>query len=265
MILDEILAETRLEVARRKARVSPLEMERLSLAAPPCGAAANRSLAESLGRPGIRCISEIKRRSPSVGWICENADPVAIAKAYRDAGAAAISVLTDGPFFGGSLDDLRAVRAAVQTPLLRKDFMVDGYQVAEARLAGADAILLIVAALDDGELKQLHDEADRLGLDVLVEAHTEEEVARAVALGARIVGVNHRDLRTFKVDTTLAIRMRNAVPAGTLLVAESGIRDRSDVARMQAGGIDAILVGESLMKTADPGEALAELLGPFNP
>ncbi len=265
MILDEILAETRLEVARRKVRVSPLDMERLALAAPPCGAAANRSLGESLSRPGIRCISEIKRRSPSAGWIRENADAVAIARAYRDAGAAAISVLTDGPFFGGSLDDLRAVRAAVATPLLRKDFMVDGYQVAEARLAGADAILLIVAALQDVEMKRLYDEAGRFGLDVLVEAHTEEEVARAVALGAAIVGVNHRDLKTFKVDTTLAIRMRNAVPKGTILVAESGIRDRTDVARMQAGGIDAILVGESLMKTTDPGEALVELLASTNP
>jgi len=260
MILDEILAETRREVARRKATVSPGELEKQALASAPCGVAAGRGFGDSLAQAGIRCISEIKRRSPSAGWIAEKADAVATAKAYRDAGAAAISVLTDGPFFGGSLDDLRAVRAAVQTPLLRKDFMVDAYQIAEARLAGADAILLIVAALQDDEMKHLYDEAARFGLDVLVEAHTEEEVARAVALGARIVGVNHRDLKTFKVDTTLAVRMRSAVPKGTLLVAESGIRDQADVERMRAGGIDAILVGESLMKTGDPGDALTRLL-----
>jgi indole-3-glycerol phosphate synthase len=179
---------------------------------------------------------------------------------YEGAGAAALSVLTDGPFFGGSLDDLRAARAAVRLPVLRKDFIVDRYQVVEARAAGADAILLIVAALTDGELSLLLAEATRLGLDALVEAHDATEIDRALAAGARVVGVNHRDLATFQMDMTLAARLRPRIPSGCVVVAESGIRTGEDVARMRSAGVDAILVGENLMRASDPGTALQVLL-----
>lgn len=256
--LARILATTRATVAARKAALPPAELERLAMAVPR---PEPHRFARALRGPGLGCIAEFKRRSPSAGWIRQGADPAAIARAYAAAGAAALSVLTDEPFFGGSLDDLRAARAAVDLPILRKDFVVDAYQIAEARAAGADAVLLIVAALDDAGLRGLLDEARRLDLDVLVEAHSEVEVERALALGADLLGINHRDLRTFEVDTTLAVRLRDRVPRGTVLVAESGLRTPADVARMRAGGIDAILVGEGLMRQPDPGAALAALLG----
>jgi indole-3-glycerol phosphate synthase len=255
MILDEILAETRKTVAAAQQRLPLDRLEALARQAEP-----PRDFWGALQRAPIACIAEIKRRSPSAGWIREGADAAEVARTYERHGAAALSVLTDEPFFGGSLEDLRRVRAAVGLPLLRKDFIVDRYQIVEARAHGADAILLIVAALTDAELVAFQAEAARWGLDVLVEAHTEAEVERAVATSARIIGINHRDLRTFQVDTTLAPRMRPRIPSGRLVVAESGIRTVEDVRRMRDAGVNAILVGESLMKGVDPGEALARLL-----
>jgi indole-3-glycerol phosphate synthase len=261
MILDDILARTRQTVAAAKERLPWAALEQQAAAAPPPRDFWG-SLRTRLTPAGVSCISEIKRRSPSAGWIREGADPAVIAAAYEAAGAAALSVLTDEPFFGGTLEDLRRARAAVAIPVLRKDFIVDRYQVVEARAAGADAILLIVAALRDEEIVALSAEAARWGLDVLVEAHDAREVRRALDASARIVGINHRDLRTFEVDTTLAARLRPSISRDRLVVAESGIKTRADVLGLRAAGIDAILVGETLMRAPDPGAALAELTGP---
>jgi len=255
MILDDILAETRRTVARAKEARPLAALVREAEAAPP-----PRGFAPALRGEDIACIAEFKRRSPSAGWIREQGDPVQIARAYEAAGAAALSVLTDGPFFGGALADLGLARTAVGLPALRKDFMVDPYQVPEARAAGADAILLIVAALEDRELSALLAEAERFRLDVLVEAHDGAEVDRAVALGAKIIGINHRDLRTFEMDMSLAARLRDRIPADRLVVAESGIRTAGDVQRMRNAGVNAILVGENLMRGEDPGAALRTLL-----
>jgi len=256
MILDDILARTRADLETRKARVAQADVEAAARAAPRA-----RGLASALRRPGrITCIAELKRRSPSAGWIREGADVVAIARSYAAAGASALSVLTDEPFFGGSLDDLRRVRAAVDLPLLRKDFMVDRYQVAEARAAGADAILIIVSALPDERIAELLDAAGELGLDALVETHDAAEVERAVRLGAQIIGVNNRDLKTFTMDRDLAARLRPQIPGGRVVIAESGIRDAADVQQMGRAGVDAVLVGETLMRAPDPGQALRALL-----
>lgn len=268
MILGKICAETRVEVERRK-RALPVE----TLAASARAAGPTRGFARALrapretgrGGPGqgplasLACVGEFKRKSPSAGWINQGAAPAAVAAAYQAAGASALSVLTDAPFFGGSLDDLRAARAACTLPVLRKDFILDAYQLVEARAAGADAVLLIVAALDDTALRALLAEGLALGLDVLVEAHDEGEVRRAVDAGATLVGVNHRDLRTFEMDMTLAVRMRPLLPPGTTVVAESGLGSAEDLRRMADAGIDAVLVGERLMRGADPGAALKNL------
>lgn len=256
MILDDIIEETKKTVSHARYRVPLVELKRLATAA-----AAPLDLAGHLRRgPGIGCIAEIKRRSPSKGWICQDADVAAIARAYQMAGAAALSVLTDGPFFGGSLDDLRTARAAVQIPILRKDFIIDPYQVVEARAAGADAVLLIVAALRDEDLANLLDEVHAWGMQALVETHDAEEADRALAVGAKIIGVNHRDLRTFHMNMDLAVDLRPRIGPDRLAVAESGIATPEDVARMHAAGMDGILVGESLMRAPDPGEALGVLL-----
>ena len=257
MILDEIVARTRADLAlRQRARpVAALEAE--AARRPPV-----RSLARALRQPGrITCIAEFKRRSPSAGWIAEQADPTAMSRAYAAGGASAMSVLTDGPFFGGGLDDLRAARAASELVILRKDFVVDRYQVVEARAAGADALLLIVAALTDPELSALLAATRETGLEALGEAHDAEEVARAVAAGATVIGINNRDLKTFTVDRGLAARLRPQVPAERVIVAESGIRDAADVAALRAAGVDAMLVGETLMRAADPAAGLRALLG----
>ena len=257
-ILARILDEKRREVEASRARVPAAELHGRAASAP-----APRDLASALrrgGAPRPRAIAEIKRASPSAGPIRPDADAAAIAAEYERAGAAAISVLTDGPFFSGSLADLEAVRARVAIPVLRKDFVVDPYQLLEARAHGADAALLIVAALDDARLGELLAAARELSLAALVEVHDAAEAERAVAAGASIVGVNHRDLRTFTVDTTLTARLRPLIPADRVLVAESGIRDAADVARMAESGADAILVGESLMRRPSPGAALQELL-----
>jgi len=256
-VLDEILAHTREEVAAAKARVTPaaLAARACALAAPTRGC--RRAL---LGR-GPRVIAELKRRSPSRGEIRPDFDPVAITRAYEAGGAAALSVLTDERFFGGSLGVLESVRRATSLPLLRKDFVVDPYQIDEARVAGADAVLLIVAALAPAEVLRLREHALSLGLDVLVEVHDEAELDVAKGAGADLVGINNRDLKTFVTDLAVTERLARRVPEGALVVTESGIFGPEDVARLERAGASAFLVGESLMRERDPGLALRRLLG----
>ncbi len=206
---------------------------------------------------GVGVIAEVKRRSPSKGDLAPSLDPALLATTYEAGGAAALSVLTDEEFFGGSADDLRAARAAVALPVLRKDFTVCEADVLDARLMGADAVLLIAAALDDAELSHLHALALAVGLDALVEVHDEVEAARAVEVGARLVGVNQRDLVTFEVDTTRAVRVAASLPDGVVRVAESGITDVAQVGRLVAAGYHGILVGESLVTSPDPAAAVA--------
>ena len=258
-ILAEILAAKVDEVAAARAARPLAELERACADLPPV-----YPLRDALRRPPgqpVRAIAEIKRASPSAGPIRPGADPAAIARDYADAGATAISVLTDRRFFDGELAFLGRVRAAVALPLLRKDFLIDPYQVVEARAAGADAVLLIVAALDDARLGELLGAARAAGMDALVEVHSEAEAERALAAGADLVGVNHRDLATFRMDMGLTGRLRAVVPVDAVLVAESGIRTAADVGALAAAGADAILVGESLMRADSPGQALRALLG----
>ncbi len=254
--LDAILARKRLEVAALEAATPERELRaRLADAPRP------RPLAPALSRRGgpTRVIAEVKRASPSAGAISAGLDAVAQARAYRDAGAAAISVLTDGPGFGGSLADLVAVRAAVDLPVLRKDFTVGGWQLTEARAAGADAALLIVAALSDDELERLLDQCGELGLSALVEVHDAAELARAADAGAAIVGVNNRNLHTFQVDLDTSVRLIPTFPAEMLAVAESGVRTPEDARRLRAAGAPNLLVGEALVRAPDPGALLREL------
>src|SRR4051794_12280709 len=210
---------------------------------------------------GSSVIAEVKRKSPSKGALADIPDPARLAQAYERGGAAAISVLTEQRRFGGSLADLRAVRAAVDIPILRKDFIVDSYQLLEARAAGADMALLIVAALDDDELNRLHDTARELGLTVLVEVHDESETERAVALGAELVGVNARNLKTLAVDDDTFGRLAPIVPEDRVKVAESGIFGPADVERFVAQGARAVLVGEALVKDGDPEAAVRNMTG----
>lgn len=211
--------------------------------------------------PGLSVIAEIKRRSPSKGDLAGELDPRLLAAEYEGGGAAALSVLTDEEFFAGSPADLAAARAAVALPVLRKDFTVSGHDVCDARLMGADAVLLIVAALDESELNALVALAAEVGIDALVEVHDEDEVALALRAGATIVGVNQRDLVTFEVDTQRATRVLRALPSGVVKVAESGITGPADAAVLGQAGFDAILVGESLVCSAHPGAAVSALRG----
>jgi indole-3-glycerol phosphate synthase len=245
-ILDNILANTIQEVAARK-RSRPLaEMREAARQAPPA-----RDFAGALRRETVALIAEVKHASPSKGVLVEDFDPVRIGTAYAENGAVAISVLTDARFFQGHLDHLTRVREAVSVPVLRKDFTVDPYQVVEARAAGADAILLIVAALADDQLADLGALAHELGMAALVEVHNEAELARAVDIGAPLLGVNNRDLKTFAVDLGTTARLAALAPQGVTLVAESGVRDAADVRRMGALGAHAVLVGEALVKSGD--------------
>lgn len=207
----------------------------------------------------LAVIAEVKRRSPSKGDLASALDPATVAAAYAAGGASCLSVLTDEQFFGGSAQDLGAARAAVALPVLRKDFTIDARDVCDARLMGADAVLLIVAALDDPTLVDLHALASDIGLDVLVEVHDEAELERALAVGATLIGVNQRDLVTFEVDTTRATRVAAAMPSGILRVAESGIRGAADAAVLAAAGFDAVLVGESVVTSGDPAGSVAAL------
>jgi indole-3-glycerol phosphate synthase len=252
-ILDRIVEVKRTEVAALVGR-------RDGLRAAALDAAPARGFASAL-RQGDRVavVAEIKRRSPSAGWIHEGVDAAAVASLYASGGAAALSVLTDREFFGGGLSDLAAVRNRVDLPLLRKDFVIDPVQVHEARVAGADAVLLIVRILTDGQLADLLGESAAVGLDVLVETHDAVEVERALAADAAVIGVNSRDLATFRTDLAAARQLAAGVPAERVLVAESGIAAAADVAALASAGFDAILVGERLMRALDPVEALGAL------
>ena len=251
------------------ARIASRKREELREASVPLGEL--RHIAESLRHtrrdfagalrfrsPGI--ISEIKKASPSKGILAQDFDPVALAEKYEDGGAAALSVLTDRDFFQGSLDDLRAARAACRLPVLRKDFTISEYHVYEAAAAGADAILLIVALLDDAELRSFRELAAECGMAALVEAHDAGEVGRALESGAEIVGINNRDLRTFQVSLETSIELAERIPRGVLKVSESGICSAADIRRLMTAGFDAFLVGEHLVKSGDAARALRELV-----
>jgi indole-3-glycerol phosphate synthase len=253
--LDEILAFHRARAAADSRTEGDLAAQ-VALAGRPRGFTAALAAA-----PGVGVIAEVKRRSPSKGPLAPNLDPAELARAYERGGATCVSVLTDGPHFGGSSADLGAAREAVALPVLRKDFTVDRRDLFDARLMGADAVLLIVAALSDDELAEFVVLGGDLGLDCLVEVHDEAELARALGAGASLVGVNQRDLRSFAVDPDRACRVAAAMPDGIVRVAESGIRSAEDVARLVDAGFDAILVGEALVTSADPAAALRSLAG----
>jgi indole-3-glycerol phosphate synthase len=251
-ILDRILAETRLEVERRKLAVP---IEELAQHQPR----EDRRFRDALASPGIGVIAEFKRRSPSAGELQNDPDLQEIVGAYGRGGAVALSVLTEGPNFDGSLEDLRAARAACDLPILRKDFIVDPYQLHEARAAGGDAVLLIVAALGPHELASLHDAARAMGLDVLVEVHDGEELQSALSCGADLIGINNRDLRDFSVDVERTAGLMSEIPSGVTVVSESGIATAEQLARLEQLGVHAVVVGESLMRSPDPQAALRAL------
>ena len=265
-ILEKIAAVSRRRVVVAAAAWPLAELERQVERAWDCdpaflGRPPVPSFAEALAVPGISFICEVKQASPSKGQIVEEFDHLAIARAYEEAGAAAISVLTEPEFFGGSFDYLREIADAVAVPTLCKDFVVDRYQIAQARLAGARAVLLICALLSDQELAGFIGYAADLGLDALVEAHDAEEVRRAVQAGARIVGVNNRDLRSFAVDLETSLRLRGLVPTGTLFVSESGVTSACDIARLSEAKVDAVLIGEAMMRAGDKRAFLDDLRG----
>jgi indole-3-glycerol phosphate synthase len=258
-VLERILRSTREEIERRERELPAGELEDRVLDGDGIGRAGARRMRDALGAPGIGVIAEFKRRSPSAGTLRDGAEVAEVVGAYARGGAIALSVLTEGPNFDGSLDDLRAARAACDLPILRKDFIVDRYQLLEAREAGADAVLLIVAALAQGDLESLHESARALELDVLVEVHDREELRRALSLGTETVGINNRDLRDFSVDMARTSRLMQHMPAGVRVVSESGIQTAGQLESLQRDGVDAVLVGESLMRSADPGAALRAL------
>ncbi len=256
-ILDRIVARKRQEIEAAQ-RAQPAEELRARLAeAPP----PRDFFATLAAGPPVRLIAEVKKASPSRGVIREDFDPVAIGRTYQRHGASCLSVLTDAEFFQGSLDYLRAIRAAVALPILRKDFILDVYQVLEAREAGADAVLLIAECLDDTALSALYAAIVDLGMTPLVEIYAPENLPRALALSPRLLGINNRDLTTFQTDLMHTIRLRRQIPPEVLVVGESGIRTREDVQRLEAAGVAAILVGETLMAEADVGAAVDALLG----
>lgn len=261
-ILVEITERKKVEVAARRREVSIAELRTHGMR--PMGVL-RRSLQSALETSGVSVIAEIKRRSPSKGELRRDLDVAEIARSYDANGASAISVLTDGSFFGGSAADLQLARANSELPVLQKDFIVDEYQLYEARSMGADAVLLIVRVLDGGLLGELLGLAGELELDVLVEVHSAQELNRAADAGARIIGVNNRDLDTFEVSLQTAMDLRPMIPDGVVAVSESGIRNGDDVRRLRDGGYDAILVGETLMTAVDPGAKLAELLQGVQP
>jgi indole-3-glycerol phosphate synthase len=254
--LEGVVERTRSDLQRRKRELPAAELER-RLGPTRRG----RPFSEALIAEGISLIAEMKRASPSRGPIRPGASVSDVVRAYQSAGARAVSVLTEGAYFGGSLDDLVEARAACDLPLLRKDFVVDEYQLLEARAAGADAVLLIVAALDRHRVGELIFATSELGMDSLVEVHDEEEVELAVDSGAEVIGINNRNLHSLEVDPRTAFRLLADVPAGTVVVAESGITRPAHVRELEEAGVDAILVGEALMRADDPERAIRELLG----
>jgi indole-3-glycerol phosphate synthase len=256
-ILDRIVATKREEIHAAKRRIPERSLAKSLDSAPPV-----RSFFAPLAAGGpIKLIAEIKKASPSKGVIRADFDPVAIAGVYAAHGASCLSVLTDEQYFQGSLDYLRRVRAAVELPVLRKDFILDRYQVLEARAAGADAVLLIAECLDDCHLRALHDEIVALGMTPLVELYEPGNLRRVFDAGATLIGVNNRDLRTFETDLDHTLRLRELIPDECVLVAESGIRARADVLRLEEARVDAMLVGETLMANPDIGAAVDTLLG----
>ncbi|MFQ5854572.1 MAG: indole-3-glycerol phosphate synthase TrpC [Anaerolineae bacterium] len=261
MILDTIVAHKREELETLKVRRPLAELRAVAESMPPAS-----GFAVALATPGVRLIAEIKRASPSRGVFRADLEPVALAKTYAENGATAISVLTDEHFFQGHLDDLRKIkRAYPAVPVLRKDFLVDPYQVYEARAAGADAILLIVAALDDDLLADLLALTHDLGMHALVEVHDEAELNRALTLEPQVIGINNRDLWDFTVDLGTTERLHRLIPDGTIVVAESGIRTAADVQRLARAGVDAILVGEALVTAQDTAAKVRELCLRINP
>jgi indole-3-glycerol phosphate synthase len=256
-ILVSLVREAEAETAARRALISLEELEDQAAARGPV-----RDFGTALARPGLGVIAEMKRRTPRMGVLAESYEPARLAASYAAGGAVALSVLTHEAGFGGSPDHLLEAAAAVDLPLLRKDFITDEYQVVEARANGADAVLLIAAVLPVAALESLLGAARRLGMEALVETHDAAEVESALAAGANVIGVNHRDLHTFEVDPELTARLRPLVPKDRLVVAESGIHSGEDARRMRDAGADAVLVGEALMRAADPTAKLRELATP---
>jgi indole-3-glycerol phosphate synthase len=252
--LDALVEATRRRLDDRKRERSLADLERALPAE-----ALDRPFAEALSRPGTSVIAEYKRRSPSAGEIRAGARVADVVRAYERGGAAAVSVLTEEDHFGGSLDDLRSAREATDLPILRKDFTIDPYQVYEAKAYGADAILLVVGALSDSSLGSLHGIARQLELDAIVEVHDEEELERALEIDADVIGINNRDLADFTVDLGVTYELLTDVPAGKTVVSESGIHTRADVEELERVGVDAVLVGEALMRAADPEAACRDL------
>lgn len=255
MFLDRIIASTRRLIEQRKIARPLADLDCRAAGAPP-----PRDFAAAMAGPNIRLIAEIKRASPSKGPLAPGLDAPALARIYEKAGAAALSVLTEPEFFGGSLDDLEAVRAAVKLPILRKDFIVDTYQLWEARASGADAVLLIAAALPMAELARLLKATEQLAMAALVEVHDRAELERVLELDAHMIGINNRDLHTFSVNLETTLELRPLVPKEKLVVSESGIHSRADVQRLREAGVNAILVGEALVTSANPAAQIQELL-----
>ena len=253
-LLSRLVLEARQDLQRRRYLMGPDQLELAVAAYTP------KDFIGALRKPGLAVIAEMKQRTPTMGVLADDYRPADIAHAYAEGGAAAISVLTHMAGFGGRVDHVRAVRAATQLPILRKDFVTDPFEVAEARACGADAVLLIVAALEPGQLKDLVALTKSRGIAALVEVHDEVETAAALDAGALAIGVNHRDLRTFNVDLALTERLRRLVPHEVALVAESGIHSAADARRMREAGADAILVGEMLMRAGDPAAQIKELM-----
>lgn len=255
-ILETIVQHKWAEIAAAKAAIPAADLERRAVARPPA-----RDFTAALTQPGMRTIAEVKKASPSAGVIRADFDPAVIARTYERHGADCLSVLTDERFFQGSLDHLTAARDATRLPVLRKEFVLDRYQLLEARAAGADAVLLIAEILPGDRLKSLFDEATVLGLHVLVELHDAEQLPRVVGCGATLIGINNRDLRTFETRLRHTLDLLPKVPAGRSVVSESGIKTNADLRILEAAGVKAVLVGESLMRAADIGTALDVLRG----
>jgi len=257
MILNEIIAHTKEELAETKRQTPFLNIKSKAISAEP-----TRGFEKALYGPGdIRLIAEVKKASPSKGVIREDFDPVKIARIYEESGASCLSVLTEKKFFQGELEYLGRIRKAVKLPLLRKDFIIDEYQIHEARAAGADAILLIASCLEEQQIEDYLGIAHQLGLDVLVESHTYKELDKSLRAGATIVGINNRDLSTFAVSLQTTLDLIKDIPDDRTVVSESGIKTREDVVKLHQAGVDAVLVGESLMRENDIGKKVKELLG----